>query len=246
MAGNTIELGYVRDIPVVVKTAACAQTDLTQEAAYTRALLGREGFVQYVDHTRTTLLTELVVADGSHWSGEMLERAVHVTRSMPELPHKDRMRIMGQHTGDQEKILTGLVFAPDTRLRLMVEETSEQLSSWPVGDLSAAHCDTRPENWVLSDSGPVLIDFGAVALAPQDWDAALLLAHSSVDIAVKRGVSKHLGVDWGLVRLAAGFYLGLAWYFRANSHSSNATNWAKAYEDTFTQVLRGYGQLHCP
>lgn len=238
LAGNTIRVKKMNGTYVVVKISANPNADMNAEAAATKSVLGCEGFVQYVGHTRKTLVTKLVVPTTSRWDYRTLEDAGHITRSLPELPNQHSMRIMAHHAGDQEKIGKGLNFTTDRQLGLAVKAAVEELSFWPISELSPAHCDTRPENWVLSDNGPVLLDFGAVGLAPKDWDGALLLAHSIADVGVKNKVAHHLGIDWGLVRLAACFYLGIAWFFKVDTSSPKSTSWSSVYENIFTQVLR--------
>jgi hypothetical protein len=81
----------------------------------------------------------------------------------------------------------------DARLATALTECYRRFGGYTYGHDRAApvvtpvlcHTDAHPGNWVLTAHGPVLVDFGRLALGPAGFDEVFLLAHLDAPLALR-------------------------------------------------------------
>jgi thiamine kinase-like enzyme len=136
------------------------------------------------------------------------------------------------HENDNAAFRKGVTSLPGSEvLRGLVNELQQRSVS------RVAHCDTRPENWVLTVDGPVLLDFGGVAFAPEGWDVALTIAHANTSLSLKTAAATRLRVDWVLVQQIAAYFAGLTNATLMLSTSETQLFWARHYQPVFLQLV---------
>lgn len=77
-----------------------------------------------------------------------------------------------------ERLLTEVDVALDPAARSGIESTLELWAGWEEWDAADAvvcHGDVHPGNVIMTDDGPVLIDWDLLCLAPPGWDHAPLM-----------------------------------------------------------------------
>lgn len=221
---------------LVVRKVPAGDASMEHEVAAHRAVSGLPGVVQLLEWQRDpwSLTTAFVAATRQEWTVADADAALRVLSRVGEgLPVIKGVRVMGEHAGDNAAAARAEQVHPRGA---GMRAAWDRLRGWDAGELVMAHGDPRPENWVLTDAGPVLLDFGAVALAPPRWDAALFLAHlPGLLLGQRIGLAEKHGVPWGLVETAAWAWWALA--VDANQSSSPlCREWATQYSPLFERL----------
>jgi len=92
----------------------------------------------------------------------------------------------------------------DRGLAAYLTECHYALQAWPDTANVACHGDPHPGNWVLTASGPTLIDLGHLALGPPGYDPAFLVTHLNLPVASRVAWLEAVGCDPQLASVVVG------------------------------------------
>jgi Predicted choline kinase involved in LPS biosynthesis len=228
---------------VVVKTSA-GNRSMEMEVLAHYSVAGLPGVVDVVGFTRDpwSLTTRIVESVGVRWrvgdAAAALDVLGRVGGALPAMP----VRVMADHAGDFESAMRAADDCGGWGGEVMREAWS-WMRGFPRGECVMAHCDTRPENWVLSAEGPVLLDFGVVGWAPPGWDQGLFLAHhAGFSVEQKRMLAAGAGVSWRLVATVAAAWWALTWDACATG-SGASRRWGEKYERVFRELVSCSGDV---
>jgi hypothetical protein len=73
-----------------------------------------------------------------------------------------------------------------------------------LGTATTCHGDAHPDNWLLGATGPILADFGRMALGPVGFDEAFLLAHLDVPARTRLAWAERADLDLDVDRVVVG------------------------------------------
>ena len=188
--------------------------DLAREAGNLARVASVPGVAHLVafDAAAAVLVTQAVTPDPSaRWDAATLGAAAATlaalalldTTGLPRVQDWSEFEDRGARSASSAVELLAAT-GGDHALAAYLLNCYDQVRAWPSGPAVACHADPHPGNWVLTATGPVLVDFETLATGPAGFDAAFLAAYLNVAAPVRLAWLAVAGVDAAVAATVAG------------------------------------------
>lgn len=153
------------------------------------------------------LVTEYIhTPKNARWNKQNWETATTTLAQIqklapPGLKHQKNWDAFRDRGTETQKALQACL--KDHKLALQLDAKYHALRQTLPND-TTCHSDTHVENWVLSEKGPILIDFEHLALGPQGYDETCLLAHINMPVKTRLQWLEKTKIDRDTASIVAG------------------------------------------
>lgn len=206
----------VSDSPTVIVKYPLTEdrcSDLAWEAEALLSVSGVEGTVQVVavEEHLGVVIAEEVLGCERPWTIADCDEAIRVLQSLPSyLPSRRTIRQLWKSLSGERKERwrerSVLAFPNDEVSISRIVEAQERFIALLDDDMVPSHADPHPRNWILTENGPVLLDFGSVCEAPAGYDEAVLLVLISLPATDRLACARRWGVKDDMLLMVASIW----------------------------------------